>query len=254
MSPMQSPGQYCLTFWYSMFGSDIGALNVYKEMNDGNKTVIFSKDKDIGVPDWWKSVSNINAYDSYQIVFEGINGDGHRGDIAIDDISIRSGSCSIDCDFDVDFCNWMQFDGDDFNWNRGSGRASYRFTGPDVDKSGNGHYIYIDTSGKNRHGTAILFSPLQDAGKYCLSFLYYMYGVDIDRLQIQIWNTNGSDRRTMFTLESAQGHKWFHKTISLYSMDVFQIAVEGRTNYWWYWFSGVLAIDDVTLLSCPGKC
>jgi hypothetical protein len=30
-----------------------------------------------------------------QIVFEGIIGDGNRGDIAIDDISIRSGSCSM---------------------------------------------------------------------------------------------------------------------------------------------------------------
>ncbi|XP_060580568.1 MAM and LDL-receptor class A domain-containing protein 1-like [Ruditapes philippinarum] len=89
MSPMQSSGQYCLTFWYSMYGRDIGALNVYIKMKDGNKTVIFSKNKDIGVPAWWKSVLNINAHDSYQIVIEGIIGDGYRGDIAIDDISIN---------------------------------------------------------------------------------------------------------------------------------------------------------------------
>jgi hypothetical protein len=50
-----------------MYGRDIGALNVYIKMKDGNKTVIFSKNKDIGVPDWWKSVLNINAYDSYQV-------------------------------------------------------------------------------------------------------------------------------------------------------------------------------------------
>ncbi|XP_060565391.1 uncharacterized protein LOC132724541, partial [Ruditapes philippinarum] len=248
MSPMQSSGQYCLTFWYSMYGGDIGAINVYIEMNDGNKTVIFSKDKDIGVPDWWKSVSNINAFDSYQIVFEGINGDGNRGNIAIDDISIRSGSCSIDCDFDTDFCNWMQSDGDNFNWDRGKGRVTSD-TGPNADKtSGRGHYIYIDTSYRKRHDTAILLSPLQDAGKYCLSFWYYMYGSNSVRLRLQIWNTIGSER-TMFSIESALGHQqWFQKMIFLYSEDVFQIAVEGRANYWWA--SGIIAMDDVTLFSC----
>ncbi|XP_060552717.1 MAM and LDL-receptor class A domain-containing protein 1-like [Ruditapes philippinarum] len=221
ISPMQSSGQYCLTFWYSMYGRNIGALNVYIEMKDGNKTVIFSKNKDIGVRDWWKSVLNINAYDTYQIVIEGIIGDGYRGNIAIDDISIRSGSCSIDCDFNDDFCNWMQFDGDNSDW----GRQKTANTETNADHtSGDDYYIYIATIGKYRKDTAILLSPKQDAGKYCLSFWYGMHGSNIVRLRLQIWNTTGSEQ-TIFALESAQGQRWFKKMIFLYSVDVFQVRL-----------------------------
>ena len=34
------------------------------------------------------------AYDYFQIVFEGIRGNGYRGDIALDDIAIADGPCT----------------------------------------------------------------------------------------------------------------------------------------------------------------
>ncbi|XP_060580560.1 uncharacterized protein LOC132737313 [Ruditapes philippinarum] len=148
------------------------------------------------------------------------------------------------CDFNDDFCNWMQFDGDNFDWKRQ--KTPNIETNADH-TSGDDHYIYIATIGKSRKETAILLSPKQDAGKYCLSFWYGMHGSNIVRLRLQIWNTTGS-KRTIFTLESAQGQRWFQKMIFLYSADVFQIAVEGRVNKWLY--SGGIVIDDVTLFSC----
>ena len=66
VSPVQLPGQYCLTFWYSMYGEDIGSLNVYKAMN-GNETVIFTKDEGIGQPNWWKAVLTIIANETFQV-------------------------------------------------------------------------------------------------------------------------------------------------------------------------------------------
>ena len=63
---MQVSGQYCLTFWYSMYGRDIGALNVYLAIN-GIGTIIFNKDKNIGNERWWKSVLNIKTNGSFHV-------------------------------------------------------------------------------------------------------------------------------------------------------------------------------------------
>ncbi|KAL7889354.1 hypothetical protein AOLI_G00016120 [Acnodon oligacanthus] len=45
-------------------------------------------------PDWRKA--NIMVYPSgpFQVVFEGIRGDGFEGDIAIDDVSVTKGKCT----------------------------------------------------------------------------------------------------------------------------------------------------------------
>lgn len=96
-----------------------------------------------------------------QIVFEGIRGNGYRGDIAIDDITYTVGACvtlphnavptlppttpaitttptvpppgSYDCDFEKDFCTWTQDSSDSFNWTRHHGKTSSTDTGPTTD-------------------------------------------------------------------------------------------------------------------------
>ncbi|XP_060570183.1 uncharacterized protein LOC132728554, partial [Ruditapes philippinarum] len=146
------------------------------------------------------------------------------------------------CDFDDDFCNWLQYDGDDFNWDRMKGKTKSHSTGPSVDHtSGHGYYTYIKTSNRKGHAKAILLSPTLNAGKYCLSFWYYMYGSGIDRLRLQLWQRNGT-KETISTVKSEQGQQWFHNWI----------AFEGRVkNDWSYIRSqGDIAIDDVTLFSC----
>ena len=66
ISPMQLSGQYCLTFWYSMYGRGIGALNVYLATR-GNETVIFNKEKNIGNRSWWKSGLSIKTTETFQV-------------------------------------------------------------------------------------------------------------------------------------------------------------------------------------------
>ena len=43
--------------------------------------------------DTWKFSAVTLPPGRYQIVFEATRGDGYRGDIAVDDISARNGSC-----------------------------------------------------------------------------------------------------------------------------------------------------------------
>ncbi|VDI60591.1 Hypothetical predicted protein [Mytilus galloprovincialis] len=82
----------CFTFWYHMFGKDIGRLNVY------------TKSKKITRRQWsqygnqrnaWKFANfTISKTEPFRIIFEGTRGDGSESDIALDDISLIDGSCS----------------------------------------------------------------------------------------------------------------------------------------------------------------
>lgn len=82
----------CFTFWYHMYGSTMGSLNVYLEA-DGyrDKTWnITGNQKDT----WHQAALNINTEKEFVIKFEGIRGDGVYSDIAVDDIMLTPGTCS----------------------------------------------------------------------------------------------------------------------------------------------------------------
>ena len=50
-----------------------------------------------------------------------------------------------------------------------------------------GYYVYIETSPLREYGEkARLISPIQNAGKYCLTFWYNMRGKDINRLSVYL--------------------------------------------------------------------
>ncbi|XP_078351329.1 MAM and LDL-receptor class A domain-containing protein 1-like [Oculina patagonica] len=75
----------CLEFYYHMYGDTMGTLNVF----NGN-AVVFSKSGNHGA-NWIKE--EITIYLDNTVTFEGIAGSSWRGDLAIDDVSISSGSC-----------------------------------------------------------------------------------------------------------------------------------------------------------------
>ena len=72
-----------------------------------------------------------------QLVFEGVRGNSYTGDIAVDDVLIRSdGACPTlgSCDFEDDFCTYgNDEDDDDFDWERNSGTTFSVGTGPSKD-------------------------------------------------------------------------------------------------------------------------
>ncbi|KAM7428099.1 hypothetical protein ABFA07_020874 [Porites harrisoni] len=77
----------CLTFFYHMYGSAMGTLNVFS----GNNT-IFRKSGNQG--NYWKKVTR-TVYFSDMVTFEGIRGSSYESDIAIDDVSITDGGCPV---------------------------------------------------------------------------------------------------------------------------------------------------------------
>ena len=93
----------CLTFWYHMWGADMGTLNVAMKKG-GEITYLFTKTGDQG--NSWRSASaplDLSGSSTFQIIFDGVvshkNGQLAEvlGDIAIDDVSVnRLTSCGVE--------------------------------------------------------------------------------------------------------------------------------------------------------------
>ncbi|XP_020606859.1 MAM and fibronectin type III domain-containing protein 1-like [Orbicella faveolata] len=81
----RSPSYSCLSFYYHMYGSSMGTLNVF----NGNDK-IFTKSGNQGF--YWKKVSRV-LYLSDVLTFEGIRGSSYQSDIAIDDVTVLEGNC-----------------------------------------------------------------------------------------------------------------------------------------------------------------
>lgn len=159
----------CLQFWYHMFGSDIGTLNVIQKTGPGNKseTLLWSLIGQQGT-NWLLGKVSLSKIPSknFWIVFEGVRGNSYKGDIAIDDVLLTNGDCTIspstadpnkptattpvvttkftlpptlppslyNCDFEQGFCNYTQeLITDVFNWTRHQGGTYSGGTGPVMD-------------------------------------------------------------------------------------------------------------------------
>ncbi|XP_015775857.1 PREDICTED: MAM and LDL-receptor class A domain-containing protein 2-like isoform X3 [Acropora digitifera] len=75
----------CLSFYYHMYGENMGTLNVFI----GNMKV-FTESGDHGNT-WIKADRTIVLGNN--VTFEGIRGSGFQGDLAIDDVLVTKGSC-----------------------------------------------------------------------------------------------------------------------------------------------------------------
>lgn len=87
------PGKvYCLQFGFHAYGNDVGALVVHRIDSGRRKYFLLKLEKNHGNK-WLHVVGTIAHPHSFQIEFEGIRGNGYRGDIALDNIMITTGKC-----------------------------------------------------------------------------------------------------------------------------------------------------------------
>nr|XP_022334538.1 MAM and LDL-receptor class A domain-containing protein 1-like [Crassostrea virginica] len=224
--PPTPPAGHCLTFWYYMFGNNIGSLNVYMVTNT-NRTLFWSRNGTQG--DAWKMAQRqIFSNTDFRISVYGVVGNGYQGDIAIDDFNITNGACPPQpgCDFEEgNFCDWTNSLMDDFDWTIGQNGTASVGTGPPYDHtfgSSTGHFAYIESSAPRQpNDQAILVSKFLDGGAArCLRFWYHMYGASIGSLNVyqgangsqipdQVWTRNGNQenlwRRATVPLKQLPG-------------------------------------------------
>ncbi|CAH3118157.1 unnamed protein product [Pocillopora meandrina] len=243
----------CFQFWYMMYGSSLGTLNVYQKVGNNLGNAIWTVSGDQGVQrTWLKGRVTLNSTAQFTVVFEGVRGSGAKSDIAIDDISMSSGHCPNpgDCNFQNDFCTWSNMAGDDFNWIRGSGQTPSFFTGPDTDRLGSsqGAYAFIETSSPRKQGDKARLVSTQfngTASKNCFTFWYHMYGSSIGTLNL--YQVVGNTETLIWTLSGNKGRQWFNGQVPVGNQAKYKIIAEGirGTSY-----QGDIAIDDFRFL--PG--
>ena len=90
---IQPTGRSCVTFWYHMYGTNINTLNLYLKQNGRLGTPVWKHQGPLEINQWYKAEVDIYSQTVFQLVFEGVRGDGYKGDIALDDISYAYSSC-----------------------------------------------------------------------------------------------------------------------------------------------------------------
>ncbi|XP_034159304.2 MAM and LDL-receptor class A domain-containing protein 1 isoform X1 [Pangasianodon hypophthalmus] len=100
LSEIFPPGNrvQCFTFWYHMYGQNVGTLNLYinnRTMHDNGDRLgylIWTDSGDQGDV-WWSARLNTHQIEPFWFVFEYRRGKASGGDVAIDDIQITYTSC-----------------------------------------------------------------------------------------------------------------------------------------------------------------
>ncbi|KAM7173053.1 MAM domain-containing glycosylphosphatidylinositol anchor protein 1 [Macrochelys suwanniensis] len=85
---------FCVSFFYHMYGKHIGSLNllVRSQNKRAIDTQVWSLSGNRG-NDWQQAHVPINSPGPFQIIFEGVRGTSYEGDIAIDDVTLKTGDC-----------------------------------------------------------------------------------------------------------------------------------------------------------------
>ncbi|XP_022097778.1 MAM and LDL-receptor class A domain-containing protein 1-like isoform X1 [Acanthaster planci] len=265
---MPASNQSCLSFWYHMYGSTIGDLNVYTKDNNLVQTQIWSKSGNQGNV-WLHGQAVLTSAVEYQVLFEAIYTSGYKGDIALDDVDIESTACvgiatpappttplpthapsAYDCDFEVSLCSWTQETSDDFDWTRLQGSTASVNTGPQFDHttlSVYGWYIYIEASSQVNGDRAQLVSTSMVSGSVgkCVSFWYHMYGPSINALNIYR-RENGQDVLE-WTRLGDQGPVWNYGQVFMDGS--FTVVFEGVVGQS---YEGDTSLDDIVVYN--GQC
>ena len=249
-----APNATTMSFYYHMFGADIGTLFL-EVLHNGTWVNAWSRSGNQGDA-WFNQTVNLSAYSSptLQVRFRGVAAGGFRGDIAIDDITLVgnlpivpavSGSPipgDVVLDFDNGFfAGWSQ--AHDHNWLRHIGGTPTSSTGPSSAAQGN-FYGYLETSpgfANNSGDIAILESPLLPAGAQSFSFSYHMFGDNIGSLSVIALANNRW--RVLFFKATNQGNRWFNRTINLDPATT-RIRIIGAARGG---SRGDMAIDDVSV-------
>ena len=86
----------CFSFWYHMYGSSIGTLNIYTRTSDGATKLLWNLKSNQGNV-WKQAEVTLTSKKPFRILIEGIRGSSYTGDIALDDMYVQDGNCVGTC-------------------------------------------------------------------------------------------------------------------------------------------------------------
>lgn len=90
LNPQQD---YCLNFWYHMYGASLGNINVRLSSNGITSNPVL-KLTDPSEDKWKQAFFTVHQQPTpFRIIIEGVSGPGYQGDAGIDDIGVVEGAC-----------------------------------------------------------------------------------------------------------------------------------------------------------------
>ncbi|NDH77512.1 MAG: PKD domain-containing protein [Flavobacteriia bacterium] len=146
--------------------------------------------------------------------------------------------------------NWVNLANgseDDIDWRTWSGSTQSAGTGPSSDVSGNGKYLYLESSGNCNYQTAVLLSPCINLSSTIapeLSFSYHMNGGNTGTLMVELFD--GSQWHLLTSVSGSQGNSWINVTEDLvaYAGDTIILRFTGTTGDG---YQSDIAIDEVAV-------
>ncbi|XP_064619815.1 MAM and LDL-receptor class A domain-containing protein 1-like isoform X2 [Lineus longissimus] len=248
----------CLQFFYHMYGSHMGTLNVYtRSAQNTTSSSLWTRGNNLGNR-WRRGLVTINQTSPFKVIMEGVRGNDYEGDLAIDDITISNGTClnnsaAVNCTFDDDECGWQQTNvNDDFDWTLHKGATPSSGTGPTQDRTPGvgGNYMYIEASNSRTNAKAhLLSSNVNGTGRMCLEFFYHMWGTHIGTLNVYQQLIRGSKDK-VWSLSGAQGNYWKRGNAEVNAPvgTTLKLLFEGIRGGD---YAGDISIDDITLSKRP---
>ncbi|CAD5121161.1 DgyrCDS9697 [Dimorphilus gyrociliatus] len=262
---------YCVKLYYHMFGSSnsIGKLQIFGYYDGLDTIKYYETSANLG-NEWHKLAFDLKPFHNvHQIVIRATSQGDYRGDIAIDDISVHSGSCKdnsqvasspeqLTCNFERDFGLWSVLKNPNspsnkFEWTRHYG--STPSLGPKSDsQGGNGWYIYVDARYNQFGYSTQLKSPIFNLNNkdYCLETSLYMSGSQNEIGEFEILSSRrGLLKASLYRKSENMGNKWNNIYIPLKSTDdIDQIIITARSRGAG---KGDIALDNVKVTegNCP---
>ncbi|KAL9987564.1 hypothetical protein ACROYT_G001896 [Oculina patagonica] len=208
-------GPKCFRFYYHMYGRHIGRLDVYLQIRGYNYNHLMWRKSGEQGDQWKEATVEIGYTGESQVVLQAAVGRGYAGDIAVDDVTFTDWPCENgsksqgNCNFDHDFTLSVN-------------------TGPYYDHtSGNGMYIYIETSSPRNPGdTARLESPWM-RGPQCMTFYYHMFGATMSCVIIYIKIQATNRFKPVWLKSEDRGDRWIRGQISINETGSYQIIIDG---------------------------
>ncbi|CAH1786792.1 unnamed protein product, partial [Owenia fusiformis] len=245
----------CFTFWYYMYGPEIGSLRVFTTLTDGTKQLLWVKTGSQSNI-WLEESLNLQYNYNYKVTFEvRMNTNQWIGTIALDDFDLVLGACPVKrtCDFEVDTCGWIDDNRLTYRWTRQTGNTRTGRNGPVIDHtlgSPSGFYM-LSSNSNTRYGyRTSLTSPNYPKTRRgdCVRFWYYTYG-NQDGGSISIHTKSyGRLSKAMWTSPGVNRKEWRYGQVTVKRYASFQVvlqAIHGISK------KGGIAIDDIETTSGP---
>ncbi|KAM4848312.1 apical endosomal glycoprotein [Urocitellus parryii] len=247
----------CLSFWYHLYGPQIGTLRLIMRRDGEEDTLLWSRSGTHGNR-WhqaWATLHHqLDPSTKYQLLFEGLR-DGYHGTMGLDDVAVRPGPCWAPrhCSFEDSACGFST--GGQGLWKR-QANASW---GPQTDhttETAQGHYMVVDTSpvalpqGHVASLTSEEHQPL--AQPTCLSFWYHLSLHNPGTLRVHM---EEGKRRQVFSVYGHGGLAWRLGSVDVQAGQAWRVVFEALAAGMEHSY---IALDDLSLQDgpCPrpGSC